>query len=363
MQAVVLVGGEGTRLRPLTYGTPKPMVPIFGVPFLERTLSRLYEAGIDHAILAAGYLPEAITKHLGDGSRLGMRLTYVIEESPLGTAGALRNVANHITGPFFVLNGDIMTSLDLGAMIRFHREKGGLGALHLIRVEDPSAFGCVPHDENGRIRSFVEKPPRETAPTNEVNAGTYLLEREVLDAIPPGRMVSIERETFPQLLASGAALYAYTTGDYWIDIGRPEHYEKIHRDVLDRRLTLGPLADATAHRGEFYLSGSFPPAGVLAPSYLGEGVTLDEGATAGPHTVLGDRVSVGPRAVVSDSILWDGVIVEEGAIVRGAIVASGARIGRGAAVEPGTVIGHDAVIPPNAVVPRDARITAEVPVS
>jgi mannose-1-phosphate guanylyltransferase len=363
LQAVVLVGGEGTRLRPLTYGTPKPMVPIFGVPFLERMLSRLCEAGIEHAILAAGYLPDAITKHLGDGSRLGMRLTYVIEESPLGTAGALRNVANHITGPFFVLNGDIMTSLDLGAMIRFHREKGGLGALHLIRVDDPSAFGCVSHDENSRISSFVEKPPRETAPTNEVNAGTYLLEREVLDCIPPGRMVSIEREIFPQLLASAAALYAYTTDDYWIDIGRPEHYQKIHRDVLDRRLTLGPLADATAHRGEFYLAGSLPPSGVLSPSYLGIDVTLDEGATVGPHTVLGDRVTVGRRATVADSILWDGVIVEEGAIVEGAIVASGARISRGATVDPGTVIGHDAVIPPNTVVPRDARITTGVPVS
>ena len=363
MQAVVLVGGEGTRLRPLTFGTPKPMVPIFGVPFLERLLSRLYEAGIDHAILAAGYLPQAITTHFGDGSRLGMRLTYVIEESPLGTAGAIRNVANHITGPFFVLNGDIMTSLDLGAMMRYHREKGGLGALHLIRVEDPSAFGCVVHDKEGRVSSFVEKPPRETAPTDEVNAGTYLLEREVLDRIPPGRNVSIERETFPELLASGAALYAYTTSDYWVDIGRPEHYHQIHRDVLDQRLRLGPLADATAHHGEFFLANSLPPAGVLSPSYLGDGVTLHEGATAGPFAVLGDGVTLGSRANVSDSILWDGVIVEEGAIVRGAIVASGARIGRGATVEPGAVIGHDAVIPPSAVVPRDARITAEVPVS
>jgi mannose-1-phosphate guanylyltransferase len=363
LQAVVLVGGEGTRLRPLTFGTPKPMVPIFGVPFLERLLSRLHEAGIDHAILAAGYLPDAIAKHFGDGSRIGVRLTYVIEESPLGTAGALRNVANYITGPFFVLNGDIMTSLDLGAMMRYHREKGGLGALHLITVEDPSAFGCVVHDQEGRVSSFVEKPPRDQAPTNEVNAGTYLLEREVLDRIPAGRNVSIERETFPELLASGLELYAYTTNDYWVDIGRPEHYHTIHRDVLDGRLRLGPLADATAHRGEFYLATSLPPSGVLSPSYLGEGVILDEGATAGPYAVLGDRVTLGPLANVSDSVLWDGVTVEEGAIVRGAIVASGARIGQGATVEPGAVIGHDAVIPANTVVPRDARITAEVPVS
>ncbi len=147
LQAVVLVGGEGTRLRPLTYGTPKPMVPIFGVPFLERTLSRLKHAGIDEAILAAGYLPQAIRDHFGDGSRLGMRLTYVVESEPLGTAGALKNVEEHITGPFFVLNGDVLTSLDLRTMMDFHQRTGGAGALHSIRVDDPSAFGCIVHDD------------------------------------------------------------------------------------------------------------------------------------------------------------------------------------------------------------------------
>src|SRR5665213_530045 len=187
VQAVVLVGGEGTRLRPLTLETPKPMVPIMNMPFLERTLRRLKEAGIEDVLLPAGYLPDAITSYFGDGSRLGLRLQYVIEESPLGTAGALKNIERLIDGPFFVLNGDVFTSLDLRAMLAFHRAKGGIGTLHLIRVEDPSAFGCVVHDEVGRIRSFVEKPQRNMAPTDEINAGTYLLEREVLDSIPAGR--------------------------------------------------------------------------------------------------------------------------------------------------------------------------------
>ncbi|MBV9973216.1 MAG: nucleotidyltransferase family protein, partial [Candidatus Eremiobacteraeota bacterium] len=210
VQAIVLVGGEGTRLRPLTYGTPKPMVPIVNVPFLARTMQRLYEAGIRDVILPAGYLPEAIKSYFGDGARLGMKITYVIEETPLGTAGALKNVEQHITGPFFVLNGDVLTSLDFGAMIAYHKEKGGAGVIHLIKVEDPSAFGCVVHDQSGRVSAFVEKPPRDQAPTNEINAGTYLLERSILDKIPPGRNVSIERETFPQLLAEGTPLYAYT---------------------------------------------------------------------------------------------------------------------------------------------------------
>ena len=169
------------------------MVPLLGVPFLEQTLERLRTAGVEDVILAAGYLPNAIEDHLGDGSRLGMHLTYVVEETPLGTAGALRNVADLITGAFFVLNGDILTGLDLKAMLEFHRRKGGLGVLHLIRVEDPSAFGCVVHDADGRIEAFVEKPPAGEEPTDEINAGTYLLERAVLDAILPARSRSSER--------------------------------------------------------------------------------------------------------------------------------------------------------------------------
>src|SRR3978361_2359312 len=154
------------------------MTPVMNVPFLERSLRRIKEAGIDDVILPAGYLPEAITSYFGDGSRLGLRLRYVIEETLLGTAGALKNVEQYIDGPFFVLNGDVLTSLDLRAMLDFHRAKGGIGTLHLVRVEDPSAFGCVVHDEAGRVQSFVEKPARDEAPTNEINAGTYLLERE-----------------------------------------------------------------------------------------------------------------------------------------------------------------------------------------
>jgi mannose-1-phosphate guanylyltransferase len=360
LQAVVLVGGEGTRLRPLTYGTPKPMVPIFGVPFLERTLSRLREAGIDHAILAAGYLPEAISNHLGNGSRLGMRITYVIEKTPLGTAGAIRNVAQHLTGPFFVLNGDVMTGLDLTAMLHLHREKAGLGVLHLIRVEDPSAFGCVVHDADGRIRSFVEKPPRDQAPTNEINAGTYLLTPDVLHLIPPERNVSIEREIFPQLLAAGAKMYAHTTEDYWIDVGRPEHYRAIHQDVLDGILKLALLADPGAHRGTFYLPGKVEKrVGVVPPSFIGSDAVLLEGATAGPYAVLGSGVQLGTNAAVVRSILWENVVVEPGARIEGAIIASGAKIGRGAIVHPGAVIAHDVVIAAEAIVPPDARITAE----
>lgn len=360
MQAIVLVGGEGTRLRPLTYGTPKPMVPIVGVPFLARTLERLAHAGIRDVILPAGYMPEAIVDYFGDGSALNMKITYVIEEAPLGTAGALKNVEQYIKGSFVVLNGDVLTSLDLRKMMAEHERKGGIGLLHCIRVEDPSAFGCVVHDENGLISAFVEKPPRETAPTNEINAGTYLFEHEVLDMIPAGRNVSIERETFPQIIASGKGLYAYTTDDYWIDLGKPEQYLDAHRDVLAGRMPLLAVEPGATGEGAASLANV---AKLHLPVHADAGVQVDRTAEIGPNLVLGADTFVGAGAIVRDSVLWDGVIIEDEAMIEGAIIASGARIGRGARVEPGSVIGHDAVVAPGERLGRDSRVGASAPIT
>lgn len=351
MQAVVLVGGEGTRLRPLTLETPKPMVPIMNVPFLERTLRRLKEAGIDDVILPAGYLPEAITSYFGDGSHLGLRLRYVIEETPLGTAGALKNIEHLIDGPFFVLNGDVLTSLDLRAMLAFHKKKGGMGVLHLIRVDDPSAFGCVVHDAEGRVQTFVEKPPRDEAPTNEINAGTYLLERAILDVIPAGRMVSIERETFPIVIAGSKPLYAFTTDDYWIDLGRPEAYLASHRHIFDGSMPMALPVGGPGAQG-------IPASSVVAPVYVGRDVRVSPEAKIGPYAVLGDGCEVAAGAVVSDSLLWDRVVVEADAVVDWSIVASRARIGTGAVVKHGSVIGHDATIAPGTIVEENARVAA-----
>lgn len=358
MQAIVLVGGEGTRLRPLTYGTPKPMVPIMNVPFLARTLERLYEAGIRDVILPAGYMPQAITDYFGDGSSIGMKITYVIEETPMGTAGAVKNVEEHITGPFFVLNGDVLTSLDLKAMMAYHKEKGGLGALHLIKVEDPSAFGCVVHDESGRVSAFVEKPKREEAPTNEVNAGTYLLERAVLDMIPGGRNVSIERETFPKILADGNALYAYTTADYWIDLGRPEHYLDAHRDILLGRMPL-QLEPGISGSGAKNVHGDT----VIAPVHLDDDVVIEDGARVGPNVVLGKGCRVESGAAIRDSVLWDDVRVGADARIEHTIIASGSRVGRGATIGAGSVIGHDTTIEDGAVLEPGARVGPTAPLA
>jgi mannose-1-phosphate guanylyltransferase len=354
VQAIVLVGGEGTRLRPLTYGTPKPMVPIVNVPFLARTMERLYEAGIRDVILPAGYMPQAIVDYFGDGSSLDMRITYVIEETPLGTAGAIKNVEQHITGRFFVLNGDILTSLDLLAMLRYHDEKRGIGVIHLIRVDDPSPFGCVVHDESGRVSAFVEKPPKGEEPTNEINAGTYLLEPEILQAIPAGRNVSIERETFPQVIAAGKALYAYTTDDYWIDVGRPENYLAAHRDVLSGAMPLA-LEPGISGNGAEALRGH---PGIVPPVHADDDVVVDASAKVGPNVVLGRGCSIGGEAVIRESVLWDRVSVGSGAIIEEAIVASRATIGPKARIGRGSVIGHDVTVEPGGVLEAGSRLGA-----
>lgn len=321
MQAIVLVGGKGTRLRPLTYATPKPMVPILGVPFLARTLEKLRDAGVRDVILPAGYMPQAIVDYFGDGSRFGMHLTYVIEDEPLGTAGALKNVQLYINGPFLVLNGDILTSLDLSAMIAEHKRRGGIGLLHLISVDDPSAFGAVVHDADGVVSAFVEKPAKDEAPSNEVNAGTYLFESQILDMIPAGRNVSIEQETFPALAAGSDPLYAITTNDYWMDLGSPEHYLTAHADILARRMPLAEIPEPLN-------------------CYTDRSATIDPSAELGPNVVIGAGSTVGQRAVIRNSVLWDNVSVEDDAHVEGAILASRSIIGAGARVQDGSVVGH-----------------------
>jgi NDP-sugar pyrophosphorylase family protein len=335
------------------------MVPLFGVPFLERTLGRLRAAGVTEALLASGYLPQAIRDHFGSGDGVGMRLSYFVEETPLGTAGAIRNVADKITGTFFVLNGDVLTSLDLRAMLAFHVARGGLGTLHAIRVDDPSAFGCVVRDGTGRVTSFVEKPLREAAPTNEINAGTYLLEPQVLDAIPSGLAVSIERETFPALLARGLPLYSYVTDDYWLDVGRPAQYLQAHFDVLDGKLALDSPGGGVAERGTFYVTNAHSPRNIVAPSFIGDGVTIDPSAIVGPYAVLGAGCHVGPQATVRDAVLWDHVRVDAGARIADSILATNVLVGSRAVVETGAVVGHDAVIAANAVLLPDARVTAD----
>ena len=257
MKAVVLVGGEGTRLRPLTYTTPKQLLPVVEIPMLERVLGHLAAHGIDEAVLSLGYRPEAFIERYPDGVAAGVRVSYAVEPEPLDTAGAIGFAARHagIRETFIFVNGDVLTDGDVSALIAFHSASSALATIYLSPVEDPSRFGVVPTDEDGRVIAFVEKPPPGEAPTNLINAGIYVMEPEVLDRIPHGRRVSVERETFPALASEGS-LFATSDGAYWIDTGTPEAYLRAQRDLLTGRRGDPPSPGATRSTGGAWVVGS-----------------------------------------------------------------------------------------------------------
>lgn len=362
MKGVILVGGEGSRLRPLTSRLPKPMVPIVNRPFLERMIGWMKRHGIDDIVLAMGYLPDRIRERLEDGRDLGVTLTYSVEDSPLGTAGAVKLAAGHLSDTCFVFNGDILTDLDLGAMLAAHRQAQAAVSIALTPVDDPTQFGVVEFDADHRITKFTEKPRRDEVRSNLINAGTYIIEPGVLERVPAGQYWMFERGLFPDLLAAGERLLAYPSDCYWVDIGTPDKYRQVHRDLLAGRLH--------AHLGQ--------PRG--HDLWVGEGCEIDESASFSGPVVLGDRVAIGPGAViagptvigsgssvgananVTDSILWENVRIGEGAIVSNCIVANDSRvectafnalIGANVVVEPGNRLDCGIRVWPDRVIQRD----------
>ncbi|HEY7137751.1 MAG TPA: NDP-sugar synthase [Acidimicrobiia bacterium] len=311
MKAIVLVGGEGTRLRPLTYHTPKPLLPIANVPFLERQLTWLGRHGVDEVVLSLGYLPEAFEAHFASHRFGDMDIRWVIEREPLGTAGGIRFAADGIDERVVVCNGDVLTDLDLTGLVRFHDDRGAQATIALTQVEDPSAFGVVPTRDDGAVKAFVEKPPPGKAPTNWINAGTYVLEPAVLARIPPRLTVSIERETFPKMLDTPRKLFAQHSDAYWIDIGTPRKYAEAHADVLAGRLGFPPAPGATESSPGVWVQGR---------------VELDPDARVRGPVLLGQGARIGAGADVSESVVGPGAVVEPGARVLRAVVLAGARV-------------------------------------
>lgn len=306
MRAVVLVGGFGTRLRPLTFTTPKPMLPVGHRPIVENLVRMLSAAGIDEVVLGLGFKPEPFIEAFPDGTCAGVRLHYAVEPEPLDTAGAIKFAAEHagIDDTFVVVNGDVLTDLDVSSLIAFHRSKGAEATIHLTPVEDPSAYGVVALSENGRVERFVEKPAPGTAPSNLINAGTYVLEASVLGRIESGRKVSIERETFPAIVADGR-LFAMATEDYWIDTGRPEPYLRANLDMIDgvrRSLVAVPVQNDAI---------------------------VDPSSTI-RHSLVSGSAIVGADSVVEDSVILSSAIIgDDVRVVRSIVmgrVESGARI-------------------------------------
>jgi mannose-1-phosphate guanylyltransferase len=344
-QAVILVGGAGTRLRPLTDTRPKPMMPLVDRPFVAHQLDLLRRHGVTDVIFSCGYRPDALRAHFGEGESAGVRLRYVVDPEPLGTAGAMKNAEGLLDGsPFLVLNGDILTDLDLSAVMEAHARTGAAGTVVLTPVEDPSAFGLVRLHDDHSVEAFVEKPsPQELRPGEpfRINAGTYLLDPSVLDDIPAGRAVSVEREVFPSLAEAGA-LFGFPSDAYWRDIGTPASYLAAHHDVLSgAACTESPTGDA----------------------YLGPGAAVDAGASVGARSSLGPDARVDAGAVVEGSVLGAGTRVAEGALLRDAILGGGVTVGPCAVLEPGAVVGDGAAIGAAARVDGSAPVATGAEVS
>ncbi len=332
--AVVLVGGFGTRLRPLTLDTPKQLLPVAGVPLIERVLGHLHQHGVEEAVLSLGYRPDLFLQRYPDGVCAGVRLEFAVEAEPLDTAGAIRFAATEagIAERFLVVNGDILTGLDLSALVAFHadrhREVGAEGTIALTKVEDPSSFGVVPTDDDGRVLAFVEKPPRDEAPTDLINAGFYVLEASVLDRIPGGRRVNVERETFPAMVADGR-LFALADDAPWLDVGTPERYLAASLARLPTTARAGSVDGGVIAPVLLEPGSAVKPGAVVHEAVLSEGVTVADGARV-ERSVLLAGARVEERAVVSDSILGRDVVVGEGACVADLTV-----LGDGVTVAPG----------------------------
>lgn len=353
VEAVVLVGGKGTRLRPLTMSAPKPMLPTAGVPFLAHLLSRIQAAGVQRVIMGTSYLAETFSEYFGDGERLGLELEYVVEDEPLGTGGAIRNVAKHIRSEHvLVFNGDVLAGTDLAAVVGTHRRTEADVTLHLVRVSDPRAYGCVPTDADGGVLQFVEKT--DDPPTDQINAGCYVFRRDVIETIPAGRPVSVERETFPALLAGGARVSGHVDTSYWRDMGTPED---LIRGSADLVRGIAPSAALPGPTGESLV---LPGAEVADGAVVVGGTTVGAGCQIGPGArlegaLLFDGVSVGAGAVVEHSVLGAGSVVEAEALVQDSVVGDRAVIGAHCELRHGLRVWPDVELPPGAL-----RFSADV---
>lgn len=358
MQAVILVGGEGTRLRPLTRNRPKPMQPMANRPFMAHIFAHLARYGIRDIILSMCYLPDVIEDYFGDGQRFGVNLTYVCEETPLGTAGAVKNVEGLLHDTFLVLNGDVLTDLDLTAMLAFHRQRQAALTIALTSVEDVRAYGLVELAPDQRIERFIEKPKTlEGITTNLINAGTYILEPFTLQYAPANEFYMFERGLFPTLLTQGESLFGYPSDAYWLDIGTPQKYRQGNFDILTGSAQTIPSGKLIADGVRAGIACQIAPdAELVGPIVLGDRCVISSKARIVGPTVLGDDCVIGPGAIIERSVLWQHVEVS-GATdqlpdteLRGAIVANNCVIG------PGCYVGENVVISDHCLIGAENRL-------
>jgi NDP-sugar pyrophosphorylase family protein len=346
MKAILLAGGKGTRLRPLTIHTPKPIVPIFNRPFLHYQIDLLRQVPeIDEVILSLNYQPRRIEEIFGDGHDIGIKIRYVVEPAPLGTAGAVKYAQEFLDDSVVVFNGDVLTEVDLPAVIRLHRDRRARATIVLTPVDNPSAYGLVETDPQGNVRRFLEKPSADEITCNTINAGIYVLEPDTFDRIPSDTAWSIERSYFPSLVERNETFVAHVCRGYWIDIGTPAKYRQVHRDIMDGRFAAPPfitLSDGRAYVAE----GARVEEGAVVegPCFIDEGAVVKAGARILPYTVLGRQCHVEEDAVVEGSIVWPNSRIGRDAAVRGAILGRNCHVGRSATLDSETVLGDKSVV-------------------
>jgi NDP-sugar pyrophosphorylase family protein len=330
----------------LTAHTPKPIVPIFNRPFLHYQLDLLKQVPeIDEAILSLNYQPQRIEEVLGNGSSIGVPLRYVVEPNPLGTGGAIKYASAGVTDTVVVFNGDVLTQIDLAAVIRLHRERRARATIVLTPVDNPTAYGLVETDTDGNVRRFLEKPSADNITTNNINAGVYVLEPETFDRIPDGIQWSIERAYFPSLVERRETFVAYLYAGYWIDIGAPDKYTQVHRDIMDGRFSAAPFLNVAAPRACISPTARISSEATIdGPCFIDAGVVVERGARVGRYSVIGRESTLGEGASVEGAILWPNTHVGPDAVIHDAIIGQACQLGRGARVTGGTVLGDHSTL-------------------
>ena len=352
MKAVIIAGGLGTRLRPLTYNTPKPIVPVVNRPFAVHQIELLARHGIKEVIFSLHYLSSEIRKALDDGKHWGIKIHYVLEEEPLGTAGAVKNAQKFLDdSPIIVFNGDILTDTNISKIVNFHREKEASVTLTLTEVDDPTAFGLILTEKDGRVTRFLEKPSWDMVVAKTINAGIYVVDPKIFEKVPAGKEFSFERQLFPSLLEEGAPIYGYLSDSYWIDIGNPEKYKEAHQAILRGEVAV-KIFGSRIH-GKFWLGKETSPGSDVrfgGPSVIGEKVKIGSETEIRDYVVTGDRVSIGESCFLDRAIVWKGTRIGNRVSLNDCVVGSNC------VIEDEVEIGHGAVIADGSVIKRGTRL-------
>lgn len=354
MKAIIIAGGLGTRLRPLTYNTPKPIVPVVNRPFIVHQIEHLVKHGVDEIILSLHYLPDEIKKILGDGRQWGIKINYSIEEHPLGTAGAVKNADKFFdSGPMVIFNGDVLTDINISKVVNFHREKRARVTLTLTEVEDPTPFGLILTDKEGRVTKFIEKPGWNVVTAKTINAGIYVVDPKIFANVPKGKEHSFERELYPALLEKGEPIFGFLSKAYWIDIGNPEKYKEAHQAILRGEVAVKIFG--TRIEGKIWLGKDThpdPKVKLLGPCIIGERVKLGRETEVKDYVVIGDRVTIGEHCLLDRAIVWKGTRLGKHVMLSDCI------IGQDCLIEDEVVIDRGVVLADGSVIKKGTRITS-----